>query len=159
MLRKLITDALAVGDKPPEAVPEQAKEKSIAERYNEHRQDAQASLSETAKQKLERFMKAERKLLQESWHEQITAHKSQLREEYERSYPELIAETKKTSAWHTQEILKYQAMRNGIKPFMTEEEYKLVRGVCHPDREAEKERKEKAFHIMQRMESYFSVTK
>ena len=132
---------------------------AIHDGYREHRIDAQTSLSETALQKLERFKKKESELLAEMWREQLDDEKRKLRKEFEASLPERIAELEKQEQRLTREIKKYQMMRDGIGLFMTEEEYKLVKGVCHPDREADSERKAKAFHVMQRMEEYFATLK
>ncbi len=61
---------------------------TIADRYREHHINAQASLPETALQKLERFKKKERELLSEMWHEQLGDEKRKLRQEFEASIPE-----------------------------------------------------------------------
>ena len=125
--------------------------KTLDDKYAEHKTEV-ATLPETAKQKFERLIKREVDLLNESF-------KIQVRKEFERSMPERLAEVEAQSQRLTREIKKYQVMRDGIGLFMTEEDYKLILGVCHPDREAEKERKEKAFIIMRKLDAYFEAVK
>jgi hypothetical protein len=43
-------------------------------------------------------------------------------------------------------------LKAGVKAFMTEQEYKLVLGCLHPDRECTPDRKRKAFLIFKRLE-------
>jgi hypothetical protein len=135
-----------------EPVPTPASQ-TFADRYREHRIDAQASLSETALQKLERFMKKESGLLAELWNDKIIETKQRLHKEFEASMPERMEALAENEKRLSREIEKYQSLNMG---FMSQEEYKLVKGVCHPDREAPTERKNKAFIIIERMEKMFT---
>jgi len=133
------------------AVAEKRAGKSLDDRYAEHRQEI-ATQPENVKEKVDRLVQKETQLLRESF-------QTQVRKEFENTMPDRLAELEKQEQRLTREIKKYQMMRDGIGLFMTEEEYKLVKGVCHPDREADAERKAKAFNVMQRLESYFSTVK
>jgi len=133
------------------AVAEKRAGKSLDDRYAEHRQEI-ATQPENVKEKVDRLVQKETQLLRESF-------QTQVRKEFENTMPDRLAELEKQEQRLTREIKKYQMMRDGIGLFMTEEEYKLVKGVCHPDREADAKRKAKAFNVMQRLESYFSTVK
>lgn len=123
--------------------------KTVESQYTEHRAEVE-TLQESAKQKFDRLVAREKQLLQE-------AFKLEVYKEFQRSMPDRLSKLEEQEHRLAREMRKYQTMRNGIGQFMTEEEYRLVKGVCHPDREAEKERKEKAFHIMQRLMPYFEA--
>jgi hypothetical protein len=123
--------------------------KTVEAQYTEHRAEVE-TLQESAKQKFDRFVAREKQLLQE-------AFKLEVYKEFQRSMPDRLEKLEEQEHRLAREMRKYQTMRNGIRQFMTEDEYRLVKGVCHPDREAEKERKEKAFHIMQRLMPYFEA--
>jgi len=125
--------------------------KTLDEAYKEHRKEAEA-LTESAKQKLERIAANEKALLNYMF-------RAEVRKEFERSQPERLAELENLEKKREAEIRRFQMQREGIGQFMTIDEYRLVKGVCHPDREADKERKEKAFNIMQRLEEYFEKLK
>ena len=124
---------------------------TLNEVYKEHRKEAE-TLTESAKQKLERIAANEKALLNDMF-------RAEVRKEFERSQPERLAELENLEKKREAEIRRFQMQREGIGQFMTIDEYRLVKGVCHPDREADKERKEKAFNIMQRLEEYFEKLK
>jgi hypothetical protein len=135
----------------PQAQPAQANIEQLEDQHSILIKDV-ASLSETAQRKFERLWQKATTVLQESF-------RAEVRKEFERTLPDRLADLERQEKNRTSEIRKYQMMRDGIGQFWTEDEYRLVLGVCHPDRESPKERKEKAFILLRKLDSYFSTLK
>jgi ParB-like chromosome segregation protein Spo0J len=127
--------------------------KSLDERYEEHRQEV-ATLKETAAQKFDRLINTEKRLLQEMF-------QTQLREEAKRMLPEMDAEYKRMRDEYAVKNRRLAISIKGISPQITEDDYRLLLNVLHPDRAPEdrKERFAKAFDIVRKLDEYISSVK
>lgn len=124
---------------------------NLETQYQEHRQEV-AALPETAKHKIERIAARETQLLREMF-------KAEVRKEFERTMPDRLKELEERERKATEEIKKYQAMRNGVAVQLSQEDYRYLLGVLHPDRapEGSKERFAKAFDIVRKLDSYIKA--
>jgi ParB family chromosome partitioning protein len=79
--------------------------------------------------------------------------KEEVRLEFERRHPELMAEIEELREKARDEWRLYAERNRYTDDYMTLDEYRLVRSCLHPDREADAERKARAFDIFTRLET------
>jgi len=104
-------------------------------------EDEVKTLSETAQHKVERLAKA---LADGIAQAEIKVAKEKMAAEYRaRMQPEINH--------FNEEIERYKRLSKPFKAWLTDEEFKLILGCLHPDREALAERKAKAFDIFNKM--------
>ncbi len=85
----------------------------------------------------------------------------EVRAEFDRRHPELLAEARQKQEKLSDEIHLWKERNKGTDDYMTQDEFRLLQGCLHPDRqpEAEKEKYGRAFQIIKRMESRIDPSK
>lgn len=151
-LRKIDMDDASTRGKVEKVVSDLAG-RSLDEQYQAHRTEV-ATLNETAKQKLERLVARELEL-------RNAVMDNEVREEAQRRLPELAESMRATKARADAEFQKYAAMRHGIKAQISEEDYRFLLQVLHPDRAPEDRRDKfaRAFDIVRKLDSYIEAVK
>lgn len=127
--------------------------RSTEEQYQAHRQEV-STLSETAQQKFERLVAREMQLLRATFEQEV-------RDEAKRRLPEIDAELRAAKADALQELVKHATMRKGIAVQISEDDYRFLLNVLHPDR-APADRKDKfarAFDIVRKLDAYIEACK
>lgn len=127
--------------------------RSLDEQYQAHRSDV-TTLAETAKQKLDRLVARELELRNAMLDREV-------QEAARARAPDEAEAMRAAKARADAEFKKYAAMRKGIKAQMTEDEYRFLLNVLHPDR-APADRREKfarAFDIVRKLDSYIEATR
>lgn len=127
--------------------------RSLDEQYTAHRAEV-STLNETSKQKFERLVARELEL-------RNAAMDREVQEEAQRRLPDLAEGMRAAKARADAEFHKYAAMRKGIQAQLSEEDYKFLLNVLHPDR-APEDRREKfarAFDIVRKLDAYIQAVK
>lgn len=121
--------------------------------YENHRREVSAT-SETAKQKLERLVATEKAHLHAIFWAEVRA-------EAKRSAPEILRELEQRKDEYIKKNASMARLSAGIKPIITEAEYKLLLGLLHPDRAPEdrRERFARGFDIVRKLDSYIEAVK
>lgn len=122
------------------------RDKTQEQQEEEHREKTKA-LPDSEKRKLEKIAEKERQLVRMRFNQEVEegiakqlasriAHVERLREKAE------AAQT------------KYETMAKGIKILITKDEYRFLLNTLHSDREPTKEKLDKAFIIVKKLEQY-----
>lgn len=85
----------------------------------------------------------------------------EVQEEAQRRLPDLAEQMRAARARADAEFHKYAAMRKGIPAQLSEDDYRLLLNVLHPDRAPEdrRERFARAFDIVRKLGAYIEATK
>lgn len=137
-----------------EAVIAKMAGKSLDDQYAAHRSDVSLLLSETAQQKLDRLVAREVQLRTAAFEQEvIAAARARLPDESEA--------LRAAKARADGEFKKYAAARKGIAAQLSEEDYRFLLNVLHPDR-APADRRDKfarAFNIVRQLDAYIEAFK
>lgn len=107
-------------------------------------------LTEANKRLLEKTIAAEKATLDKLFSQQVqTAVKAAL--------PDAANELARLKALAVEEIKAYGMRSHGIGPHLSEENYKFLLGVLHPDREPTVEQRQKGFTIVRGLEPYMAA--
>lgn len=98
---------------------------------------------ESAKDKFDRLLKKAEAQLEATFWDKVIA-------EVNRRLPEEKAEA-------LQAVKDYNLKAKGIAPHLSEEDYKFLLGILHPDREPTKAQREKGFTIVRGLEPYMAA--
>lgn len=77
----------------------------------------------------------------------------EVRAEFERRHPDLLAKLEQQQEKARDEMLLWQERSKHMDDYMSFDEFRLVRSCLHPDREADPDRKKRAFEIFNRLET------
>lgn len=127
--------------------------KSPDEQYSEHRREV-ATLPESSKVKFERLVATEKRLLNEIFRAEVTA-------EAMKTAPGLREEMEQQRDRYIRENASIARIKAGVRPLISENDYRFLLGVLHPDR-APEDRREKfarAFDIVRKLDSYIEACK
>jgi hypothetical protein len=112
------------------------------------------TLSETAQQKLGRLEKTLRAKLQEEFEKAV-------REEARKMVPDIVAQCEKAEKEATEEFRNFATRKQGIKPHLTEADYRFLRQTIAPDRYPEEYREKltRAAAIINQFDKYVEAFK
>jgi transposase len=127
--------------------------RTLEEQYKSHRAEV-ATLHETAQQKLERLVNRELKI-------RLAMFDQEVREKAREQLPEQVKVLREAEERAHAEFKKYAAMAKGIKAQISEDDYRFLLNVLHPDRAPEDRRDKfaKAFDIVRKLDGYIKACK
>lgn len=123
------------------------------------------SLPSTAKQKINRLIKKEFERCQAEVNVQWVKMQAEFNDrvglEFQRVNADWLEISKATAAKHSKAIMDMQTQARGITPHISEEDYKFLCNVLHPDRAPDDrvDKFSKAFQIIRRLDVYIETVK
>lgn len=123
------------------------------------------SLPTSAKQKFNRLIKKEFERCQAEVNVQWVKMQAEFNErvgfEFQRVNADWLSISKLTAEKHSKAIMDMQTQARGITPHISEEDYKFLCNVLHPDRAPEDrvDKFSKAFQIIRRLDVYIEIIK
>lgn len=124
---------------------------TLDDQYQQHRSEV-ATLSESAQQKLERLVARELQLRHAALDAEVRAAAREMA-------PQEAEAMRVAKARADAEFKKYAAMRKGLAAQISEDDYRFLRGVLHPDRTPSKEAQARAFDIVRKLDHYIEACK
>lgn len=118
---------------------------------------ARASLAQSAKEKFDAAVRKAKRALDATFQDALVEAKEKLRAENEKVLAEQRERFDKRAAEIREAEARIDKRLRGLDEWITMEEYKLIRGCLHPDREATAARKAKAFHAFCKLEDAINM--
>ncbi len=134
--------------------PADVTDRALIVRQLQAQLDDLAGVKDTVKAKVERLAAKEIDRLRGLFHVEV-------RKEFEERHPEMVSEYSARLDKLNDEIHRCIQRTKGTDDYMTQDEFRLLQGCLHPDRqpESEKEKYGRAFQIIKRMESRIDPSK
>jgi hypothetical protein len=108
-------------------------------------------LPKSAEEKLQRAVRVETGRLHRAFNEQVEQKVSTV-------LADRMAHLEECERRALEQLKRYQIMANGIKPIISKDDYRFLLNVLHSDRTPEKEKLDKAFIIVKKLEPYIEAT-
>lgn len=139
------------------AIGEMAAKVPAEKRYAEHRSEV-ASLPETTRERFERLVERELKLRNEMIDKEVQTLAGKM---LDAALAEAVEKERKhygdMARFHADEANALKRVRSGVKGLWDVEDYRFLLGATHPDREPDREKLTRAFHIVKKLQPYIDA--